>query len=219
MIVPAKAAHLYSERTAWYAQEPGATPTPTPTPISTLTPTPTPTAIATPTATATATATATPTATHTPTPTPTLFMPCYIPLPVTQQFGYISWPTLIGAAWGPTLTSGWELTATADFNGDGQPEHYRPSAESFHRRLRRERMLESRPFFQLHSCRARLFCWGSKARLRKIHVSASVDHISTSAPSTSSPALSATRSSPHHIQKKRKRRRNDAFGFNFNTDV
>ena len=37
--------------------------------------------------------------------------------------GYISGPTLIGASWRPTLTSGWKMTATADFNSDGNPDY------------------------------------------------------------------------------------------------
>ena len=36
---------------------------------------------------------------------------------------YLSGPTLIGAAWGPTVLSGWVLVATADFNGDGKPDY------------------------------------------------------------------------------------------------
>jgi FG-GAP-like repeat len=35
----------------------------------------------------------------------------------------LSGPTLIGAAWGPTVPSGWELVGTADFNGDGKPDY------------------------------------------------------------------------------------------------
>jgi hypothetical protein len=69
-------------------------------------------------------------------------------------------------------------------------------------------MLESRPFFQLHSCRARLFCWGSQARLRKIHVSASVDHISTSAAVHIEPApkRDTTLAAPHPEKKKKKKK-------------
>jgi hypothetical protein len=29
----------------------------------------------------------------------------------------------VGAAWGPILPSGWALTATGDFNGDGKPDY------------------------------------------------------------------------------------------------
>ena len=35
---------------------------------------------------------------------------------------YLSGPTLIGGALGPTLPVGWALVATADFNGDGKPD-------------------------------------------------------------------------------------------------
>ena len=30
---------------------------------------------------------------------------------------------MIGAALGPTIPGGWELVATADFNGDGSPDY------------------------------------------------------------------------------------------------
>ena len=33
----------------------------------------------------------------------------------------MSGPTFIASAYGPTLPSGWELVATADFNGNGKP--------------------------------------------------------------------------------------------------
>ena len=36
---------------------------------------------------------------------------------------YLSGATLVGAAWGPTLPSGWTLVATADFNADGKPDY------------------------------------------------------------------------------------------------
>jgi len=35
----------------------------------------------------------------------------------------LSGPTLIGAAWGPTLPNGWEGVAAADFNSDGDPDY------------------------------------------------------------------------------------------------
>ena len=35
----------------------------------------------------------------------------------------MSGPTRIAAAYGPTLPDGWELTETADFNGDGFPDY------------------------------------------------------------------------------------------------
>ena len=37
--------------------------------------------------------------------------------------GYLSGLTLVGAAWGPVLPSGWALVATTDFNGDGDPDY------------------------------------------------------------------------------------------------
>jgi len=36
---------------------------------------------------------------------------------------YLSGPTFIGSAFGPTPPSGWALVATADFNGDGKPDY------------------------------------------------------------------------------------------------
>ena len=36
---------------------------------------------------------------------------------------YLSGPTLIGGAFGPSIPSGWPLVATADFNGDGYPDY------------------------------------------------------------------------------------------------
>jgi len=36
---------------------------------------------------------------------------------------YLSGPTLIGTANGPTVPTGWVLVATADFDGDGNPDY------------------------------------------------------------------------------------------------
>jgi hypothetical protein len=36
---------------------------------------------------------------------------------------YLSGPTLIGAAYGPIVPTGWALVATADFNDDGKPDY------------------------------------------------------------------------------------------------
>jgi hypothetical protein len=36
---------------------------------------------------------------------------------------YLSGPTLIAGAFGPTLPSGWALVASADFNGNGKPDY------------------------------------------------------------------------------------------------
>jgi acetyl esterase/lipase len=36
---------------------------------------------------------------------------------------YLSGPTLIGGAFGPSIPIGWALVATADFNGDGYPDY------------------------------------------------------------------------------------------------
>ena len=36
---------------------------------------------------------------------------------------YLSGPTLIGGAYGPSIPIGWALVATADFNGDGYPDY------------------------------------------------------------------------------------------------
>jgi hypothetical protein len=35
----------------------------------------------------------------------------------------VSGPTVVGAAYGPTLSSRWQLVAAADFNGDGGPDY------------------------------------------------------------------------------------------------
>jgi hypothetical protein len=42
---------------------------------------------------------------------------------------YLSGPTFIGGAFGPTIASGWSLVATADFNSDGHPDYllYNPA--------------------------------------------------------------------------------------------
>src|SRR5215469_16198003 len=42
---------------------------------------------------------------------------------------YLSGTTFVGGVFGPTLPSGWQLVATADFNGDGKPDYvlYNPS--------------------------------------------------------------------------------------------
>ena len=41
---------------------------------------------------------------------------------------YLSGPTYIGGAFGPTLPNGWELVGAADFNGDSRPDYvlYKP---------------------------------------------------------------------------------------------
>jgi hypothetical protein len=36
---------------------------------------------------------------------------------------YLSGPTFIGGAFGPTVPTGWALVATADFNGDLKPDY------------------------------------------------------------------------------------------------
>ena len=36
---------------------------------------------------------------------------------------YLSGPTFIGSAYGPTLPFGWELVETGDFNGNGFPDY------------------------------------------------------------------------------------------------
>jgi hypothetical protein len=36
---------------------------------------------------------------------------------------YLSGPTFIGSAYGPTVPTGWAFVATADFNGDGYPDY------------------------------------------------------------------------------------------------
>jgi hypothetical protein len=45
--------------------------------------------------------------------------------PSTRQTAiwYLSEVTFVGAAYGPTLPSGWALVATGDFNGDGNPDY------------------------------------------------------------------------------------------------
>jgi hypothetical protein len=36
---------------------------------------------------------------------------------------YLSGARVVGAAWGPTLPSGWTLIGTTDFNGDRKPDY------------------------------------------------------------------------------------------------
>jgi hypothetical protein len=45
--------------------------------------------------------------------------------PVTRQTAiyYLSGPTYVSSAFGPTIPSGYELTETADFNRDGKPDY------------------------------------------------------------------------------------------------
>ena len=45
--------------------------------------------------------------------------------PTTRQTAiwYLNNNVLVGGAYGPTLPPGWELVATADFNGDGNPDY------------------------------------------------------------------------------------------------
>ena len=40
-----------------------------------------------------------------------------------QAIWYLSGPTFIRGAYGPTIPSGWALVATADFNSDGHPDY------------------------------------------------------------------------------------------------
>ena len=49
---------------------------------------------------------------------------CYIISPLGQTaIWYLSGPTFIRGAYGPTIPSGWDLVATADFNSDGHPDY------------------------------------------------------------------------------------------------
>ena len=50
-------------------------------------------------------------------------MPCYIPLPVTQQSGMYLGQRLLVPLGGPTVPSDWALVATTDLNGDGYPDY------------------------------------------------------------------------------------------------
>ena len=43
---------------------------------------------------------------------------------------YLSGPTFVGSAYGPTIPSGWDLVATADFNGDGYPDYVLYNADT-----------------------------------------------------------------------------------------
>jgi hypothetical protein len=36
---------------------------------------------------------------------------------------YLSGPAYVSSAFGPTIAIGYELTGTADFNGDGKPDY------------------------------------------------------------------------------------------------
>src|SRR2546430_15614851 len=42
----------------------------------------------------------------------------------------MSGPTRIASAYGPTLPGGWDLVATADFNGNGYPDYVLYNASS-----------------------------------------------------------------------------------------
>ena len=46
------------------------------------------------------------------------------------MIGYLSGPTVIGAASGPTLPVTWPLVAAADFDGDGYPDYVLYNAAS-----------------------------------------------------------------------------------------
>jgi hypothetical protein len=50
----------------------------------------------------------------------------------TQQTAiwYLSGPTFIGSAYGPTPPGGWALVATADFNSNGKPDYLLYKASS-----------------------------------------------------------------------------------------
>jgi hypothetical protein len=43
---------------------------------------------------------------------------------------YLSGPTFIGSAYGPTPPGGWALVATADFNSNGKPDYLLYKASS-----------------------------------------------------------------------------------------
>jgi len=47
----------------------------------------------------------------------------FIPATGETVIGYLSGLTVIGAAVGPTIPSGWGLAATADLNLDGSPDY------------------------------------------------------------------------------------------------